>query len=148
MYKGWDVHAYTQTIIEMLPNLLEKIDNYCQFMGYIDRKIPDKSFKDIIDQLSGLFPNNPAITNMVSSYKDGCIVDPFLPNLNSAIVLEIVWKLLLFMNDSNMYEMMNMVLDDIGGTCVQGISHRLIFEFIYLHDICYDDYINSNQHFV
>ena len=147
MYKGWDVHAYTQTIIEMLPDLLEKIDNYCNKMGYIDRKIPDKSFKDIIDQIADLFPNNPAIYNIISSYKDGWIVDPELPHLNSAIILEIVWKLLLFGDNEYKIEAMSMILGDIGETCIQGISHRLIFEFIYLHDIYYDDYVYVNQLF-
>ena len=120
---GYDVHAHTQFMRAkfLTPEYLKL------FSGTVDL-VP------IIEEIGTKYQNmsHPALINIRNVYRSGTIVDPDLPGLNIAVVLVAVWHRVKELNDDSAFIHFKETLDEIGGTCIQGISHRLLFDYFAL----------------
>ena len=69
----------------------------------------------------------PFLHNMASHFHDGVIVDPELPGFNGASLFLYVWSRVKVLDA---YDMFYETALAIGTTCIQGISHRLIGDWV------------------
>jgi len=118
MYKGWDIHSYT-------PMLQKRQDNFAQTVSGVQ-------FGALLRELRGHYGSLVAFSNMQNQYKNGWIRDPHLPLINSAFLLEVLWNKIKLINDVTVYKHFRETLIQIGATCIQGISHRLLVDWISL----------------
>jgi hypothetical protein len=116
-----DVHDYTIFIQKNFKNYLPLLTSVT---------INDDEFFSIINELFNKYGPKNTYNNLKINYHHGQINDPEIPGLNSAILLKIIWETLKNINDPSMFKHFNETLDQIGMTCIQGISHRLFNDFI------------------
>jgi hypothetical protein len=84
----------------------------------------------LLTELRQRYGNKRALQNMQSRFRHGWIKDPDLPALNSSILLRAVWDKVKEKDDDSMYQHFGETLDTIGGTCIQGVSHRLFLDYV------------------
>ena len=125
-YAGENVHAYTTFIKNNLHLYLPRL---------LENHLTDDEFKTIISEMETKFGFKPAFNNLKQHFRQGKIVDPEIPDLNSAILLKLIWEKLKNLQDYSMFNHFNETLDQIGMTCIQGCSHRLFGDYI---AICVD----------
>lgn len=135
-YKGDNVHAYTSDIRS----------NLAKWLPIIEEKSGKKSlskleFTNLCADLKVQYGPKPAIDNMLQNFHEyansetpgsdteGGITDPQLPGLDAAILLLSLWKTI---QDESMVRHFGETLDQIGSTCIQGITHRLFCDFVAL----------------
>jgi hypothetical protein len=94
----------------------------------------DKLYFKIIDELVEQYGTviNPSIKNLKNVFKNGKIIDPQLPEINFAQILFLIWHNLFILNDKTLFEHFKETLLDINLTCIQGVSHRLLIDFVQL----------------
>ena len=66
--------------------------------------------------------------NMRRVFRNGFIQDPQLPGLNTAVMLLELWKLIKGSEDGRKH--FKETLDWIGGTCIQGVTHRVFIDYV------------------
>ena len=120
-----NVHDFTGSINVILKEYLPDIEK---------ESVSDQEFLIVIDDMTKTFGEKSAFVNMKSVFKNGWIVDPEIPGLNSAVLLKLLWKQLQQLNEPSLFKHFNETLDQISMTCVQGISHRLFSDYISLCD--------------
>ena len=125
IYLGYDIHAYTKIIKPMLGKYISYIDN-----KYGNILSDAKNWEKLICELKNKYGNKVAIFNIQKNYKHGKIVDPDLPGLNIAILLLALWDIIKKINDISIYRHFGETLDCISNTCIQGISHRLFYDYV------------------
>ena len=76
---------------------------------------------------------------MNRNFRNGYILDPELPKVNSAMILVLIWDQI--KDDTVLCKHFSETLKQIGNTCIQGISHRLIIDYVAL----YNDMIYQNM---
>lgn len=120
MYRGWDVHAYTQDFNETLTEEQKQL-----FSQPVDSLEVNAMMLEMIDRFPG---GNKALNKMWKRYQPskGGYHDPDLDNLNVIKICEVVWFKVKSLNDNSIYKIFEEILKDIGGTCIQGDSHRLL----------------------
>lgn len=123
--QGTDIHAYTIQFQTILDEVQETLKHY-------DLCIHDEEFEELISVMKNKYGNKPAFNNIQRSYSNGRIIDPQLPGLNIALLLKVLWLLLCEVNDESIYAHFQETLDMIGETCIQGVSHRLCYDYIVL----------------
>lgn len=125
IYHGTDIHAYTQQLKTMSdhysPDIINKYGNV----------ISEEEWNHLLSELQKHYGKKVALMNMNSQFKNGWISDPQVPSLNSAILLKALWEKIK-RNDVSMIKHFEETLDQIGSTCIQGISHRLFIDYIAL----------------
>jgi hypothetical protein len=109
---------------ESSKNTIKSLLGYSQPTTITSNK--DSIFK-ILDTLDNQFANGvtTALNNIRSHFRDGRIQDPDLPNINVCHAL-----IRLVNSETNLLQE---TLIEIGGTCVQGITHRLI----QIYELCF-----------
>ena len=111
LYKGYDIHAYTIDI--------KKIKGFEEMQSmdivFLD-EILEKHPKCIV-----------GINNIKNNTKLGYLVDPEIEGVNILQVLKSLWDKIKNTDLENHFEE---TLIDIGPTCIQGISHRIIMDWI------------------
>ena len=126
MYKGWDVHAYTSILLEIIQNNPEYM-----FIETISQELFDQTLNDITQYVRS---NKAQSTlNSMKQLYDPILkgyFDPELQNLNIPLLLYHTWNLVKHFNDNSIYNGFDELLTDIGNTCIQGHSHRLLFYYI------------------
>jgi len=128
IYAGYDIHAYTRQVNEVASKYQS------QFSG----ELSVEEFETILNELQTTYGSKVTYTNLRNTFRNGAILDPDVPNINVAILLKTVWKVVKESDVSNtetsssssLKSHFNQTLDDIGMTCIQGISHRLFIDFI------------------
>lgn len=91
-------------------------------------------FKGLIDELKTTYGQKPVFQNLEKNYRNGWIIDPHLPALNSAVLLKAVWSEIQKRRDKSLVSHFGVTLDDIAQTCLQGVSHRLFYDYIIIVD--------------
>ena len=119
IYLGYDVHAYTHQM-----NFVAE-SYQSQFQG----ELSNNEFEMIIQELQEAYGPKVTYMNLRQVFRNGSIVDPQVPCINVAIVLKTVWCKVKT-SEQSLKSYFNQTLDDIGMTCIQGISHRLLIDFI------------------
>jgi len=119
IYQGYDVHAYTPHMRELVATHRET------FLG----PVPAATFEALLGELETRYGPQPAYANLREVYREGHILDPDLPTINVARILQVVWTNLQDKPDPSAYEHFRETLAHIDKTCVQGISHRLLMDF-------------------
>lgn len=121
-YRGWDVHAYSREYRQIAHKVSQ----------HIPRFIDTDTHTQLIQALKGRYGNNSlalqAIDKMAKRYhpQNRGYFDPDLGNLNVTSLLYATWMSVLEANHPSTYKGFGEILSDIGGTCVQGDSHRLL----------------------
>jgi len=119
-YRGYNIHAYTQIIIEIIKKKFNK--TYYQ-------SIDNKSWNTLISKLHLIFPDKKIpLENICKYYKNGYLFDPQLPKINIAIILLHLFDFI--KTNDDLIKHFRETLAQIGTTCIQGISHRLIMDYI------------------
>lgn len=73
----------------------------------------------------------PPLENIMRAYHDGMIMDSQLPNINFAVLLYAIWY---WIRKHDSYVWFRDMLLDIGTTCLNGITHRLLLNYIVILD--------------
>jgi hypothetical protein len=119
IYLGGGVHEYTNQIKALLPEYLQKL---------IKEKLTDEEWAKLVAEMKIHYGNHKAIINMGRNFRNGFIVDPHLPGLNSAVLLQELWKVVHASPDARKH--FKETLDWIASTCIQGVSHRLFIDYV------------------
>jgi hypothetical protein len=118
IYLGDDVHAYTPQVREVAQ----------KYIPTLDPLLSDSEFSTLLTELERFYGPKPVYTNFRNTYHQGQITDPTIPGLNIATLLKSVWNCVKQINDSSIYRHFGETLDQIGMTCTQGQSHRLLID--------------------
>lgn len=118
VYRGYDVHAYTSQIAQA-----------CGADTTLTGELTDEVFQSLLGDLERRLGPKPAYQNFRQHYRAGAIRDPELPGVNVAVLLQKVWERVQRAADESMQRHFAETLDDIGMTCIQGISHRLFLDY-------------------
>ena len=137
IYIGYNIHNYTSQIVNIIPKFFEKI---------FYKKANVKTWNKSLTEIKKKYNNHIAIKNIERNFNNGFIKDPEIPELNSAIVLLVIWDTI--KNNNIMCHHFLETLNEIGNTCIQGISHRLIIDYIAIYNDILDSelskYFNIN----
>lgn len=124
IWKGLNIHAYTADI-------QTQISAHIQILTRLyGLSVKKDQFEIIMREMTQTYGTKVTFSNFRNNYKNDWILDPDLPEFNIAVLLLAVWNILKCENDNSMYKHFGETLDDIGTTCVQGISHRLFIDYI------------------
>ena len=127
IYIGDNVHDYTTQLREIIPKY---------FDTYINEKVDNTNWETVLSEIKLKYPNMPAVYNIERNYNNGLIFDPDLPNINSANLLLLIWNII--KNNTELSNHFLETLKQIDNTCIQGISHRLIIDYIALYNDIYE----------
>lgn len=116
MYKGWDCHAYTPDCRTYVQDLLLREPDLGKPMSPAEISA---LFTPLLEQARGTRAL-AAVQKMRQRSGAQGYQDPQLPNLNIARLLELVHR------RCEDRAVLIETLSEIGGTCVQGDSHRLL----------------------
>ena len=119
-YLGYDIHAYTHQINTMVKSLPSDLFNVI---------VSDTDFQKTLDEMTQKYGDKPAFSNFRSVFHNNTIVDPEIQSINIALVLIRVWNKVKELNEPSTYNHFNETLDQIGHTCIQGVSHRLLMDY-------------------
>ena len=126
MYKGWDVHSYTSDFRQVIQSL------------EIPAKVDPAANATLIGELKAKYAGKSkaleAIAKMNLRYnadRQG-YVDPALSGVNVSGILQKTWETVKGEEDESVFAGFGGILADIGGTCIQGDSHRLLSYWIAL----------------
>ena len=118
-YIGWDVHAYTPFLSNIITDL--QIGN---------SETSNDDYNTVMDGLQNRYGTDilTCLNNIRELYfKNDKIVDPDLGDYN---IFHILVRLYNWNND-----LLKETLIEVGGTCLQGLTHRLLLLYL-----CYLEY--------
>lgn len=128
MYRGDNVHAYTSDIKEMLPKL----------RLLIDQMVPANiNYNELFEEIEHKLGRKDAIQNIKNSsvYAQGShtLKDNDLEGIDCLHLLFVVWQ---YVKDNpSLQAHFSATLDQVGMTCIQGISHRIIGDIVACTDL-------------
>lgn len=141
-YKGWDVHSYTSDIRGVLPGLLEEIGRVVDYPWSCKNEFPDRRFIGCCVyaerllahcQKYHLYPRGAEVNQCIAKFRtywsstDGGWKDADLNDVNVAWLFTCAAALSCTADkEDELDELFLDTLADIGGTCIQGDSHRLL----------------------
>ena len=122
-YRGWDTHAYTTLWTAEAERLGFKTP------------VPVLEWKQLLRDLDAAYPGAVALRKFAVNFSaaTGGYMDAQLGGLNVARLLLEVWALVRRAQDGSVTAGFGEILADIGNTCVQGDSHRLLAYYVALH---------------
>lgn len=115
VYLGTDIHAYTHQMNQIKPSTQSD-------------PISDMEFQSILKDMQQVYGSKVAFTNLKNVYRQGFILDPEVPHTNFALILKQLWMKLRDLNEDSAYKHFGETLDQIGMTCIQGVTHRLMID--------------------
>jgi len=130
IYSGYNIHNYTKQVISIIPKYFGEV-------AY--SKVNNDKWLLVLSEIEKKIPNGQSIQNMNRNFHNGYILDPELPKVNSAMILVLIWDQI--KDDTVLCKHFSETLTQIGNTCIQGISHRLIIDYVAL----YNDMIYQNM---
>ena len=132
---GWDCHAYTVYFREAIVRM------GLDFHQPVEPATFSTAVEEMRDLMRSHFPQQPALAEqqpswaalqkMVAREAAGSYVDPDLDGQSVARILVDTWRLV---RSAEVDELFVETLTDIGQTCMQGDSHRLLALFIALYN--------------
>lgn len=123
IYIGYNIHNYTKQIVNVIPKY---------FGDSVYTKVDSNEWNSAISVIQIKYPGNPAIKNLKRNFQNGFIIDPQLPKVNSAKILILIWNQI--KDNDVLCKHFSETLKQIGNTCIQGVSHRLIIDYIALYN--------------
>lgn len=126
IWHGVNIHAYTHQINQMVSKYVPELT---QKYG---KKVEQLEFNELLEQLEKTYGSKVTYSNLRKVYKNGWIVDPQVRSMNSAILLKAVWEKVKDKGDESIYRHFSETLDEIGATCIQGVSFRLFIDYVAL----------------
>lgn len=132
-YRGRDLHAYTG-------DLRSRLDQYTDYLySQYPRTVPQDLWDDVLSVVHKQCGPSvaPALHNMNQHFKDGQLLNPELPGMNFAVMFVALWNLVLkhHAENSNIIAHFRETLEDIGSTCLAGVTDRLFADYIALHPL-------------
>jgi hypothetical protein len=124
---GNDVHTYTRYFKELIPSVKPLIGS-----------VSAHEFLSVVSELNTFCTNcscpcHIALTNMIRQYEaQRGLIDPHLQNLDVSALLV---RCSHYANENDESDLLHEAMMDIGGTCRQGQSHRLLFLFLAYHKL-------------
>lgn len=121
------VHTYTACFKRLLPIVEPLID-----------PVSTEEFLSAAAELNTRCTKNPcschvALNNMVRQYQSRSgLIDPDLNNVDVAAIFVTCWR---YAKDNDELEQLHESMMEIGGTCRQGQSHRLLFLLLAYHEL-------------
>jgi len=131
LYKGDNVHSYTGDIRNMLQVWLPKISEISP------HPLTRDEFVTLCSEIEQSIGTGPVFSNLLSNYHDNVgIIDNDLPGLDGARLLHATWVIIkqLAQTDSSIIKHFKETMDQIGATCIQGVTHRLFCDFVSIID--------------
>lgn len=130
-YRGYDLHAYTVYLQQQLPRYLDDLK-----MHFPDT-VPPELWHTLLQSIRSKLGDSvaPALQNMNGVYAAGAIRNPELPGMNFAVVLLVLWDAISKLDDPSMWAHFRQTLEDVGTTCLAGITDRLFADWIALHPL-------------
>lgn len=133
---GWDVHAYTNQMRAILPTVNEILDDK---MHRIPNHIGREHMNIIIQQIQNHYGPRVSVacSNIMKCYQTKPIPGIFdheLVGVDFARVLLYLWLHVTKVNDPSLYAHFGETLENIGATCLQGVTHRLLVDFVAVSD--------------
>jgi hypothetical protein len=130
-YKGWDVHSYTNLInTPEIKEMLKRV-NY-----HLTQPRAYELFQEIRDHYTDEKINQVLMKMLSRCYLMGNnafgYIDPDI-QINVISLLHCTWQNVKIQNEQSLFKLMKETLLDIGQTCIQGDSHRLIMLLIALN---------------
>ena len=123
IYIGYNIHNYTKQIVNVIPKYFGITSN---------TKVDVGEWNKTVSLMQTKYPGNPAIQNLKKNFHKGFIIDPHLPKVNSAKILILLWNQI--KDNDVLCKHFSETLKQIGNTCIQGVSHRLIIDYIALYN--------------
>ena len=117
VYHGTNIHAYTPQIKQ---TILDEFKNTKQ------EPLSEAQLAQLWTELTTRFPRHPAVANIQRVTKNGIIIDPQLPPLN---FLQLLWELWDQVKKEEQFQHFRETLDQIGQTCIQGVTHRIFIDW-------------------
>lgn len=133
IYTDSNIHSYTKQLLSVIP---------CYFNDDYKQKMEQETFDNLMSEISNEYKNHKApIDNIKMNFKNGFILDPHLPKINFAKVLKVLWEEIKTNQDNKiLLSHFSETLKQIGKTCIQGITHRIMIDYIALYnDIVYQE---------
>jgi len=127
--RNWNVHAHSEEYAALLARsgLLESL------RGRIERD----EFEAVLGEMQGHYGGDPggALAKMSRRWTEveGGYVDADLgKGMNVAILVVDTWRLV--KSSGEVWEFFRECLEDVGGTCIQGDSHRVLNFWVFLRE--------------
>jgi len=134
-YRGNDLHAYT-------PYLQTRLSTYINdFKMNYPQSVQPQEWISLMTTLQNKYGNDvtPALNNISQYYNSatGSIQTPELPGMNFAVVLMALWNYIVNQNneDQSLFTHFKQTLQDIGTTCLAGVTDRLFADWIAFHPL-------------
>lgn len=130
-YRGWDVHSYTQDVKARLGEIREVLCKKYHPPWSCRTPFNDDLFYKCLDWCSRNLERSK-VDSCLSKFKnywlqtDGGWVDRDLENVNVAWLFTCSVHCCATLKDDSVCRLFQETLEDIGTTCVQGDSHRLL----------------------
>lgn len=125
-WRGANIHKYAAetdaAIRKHTPDL------YKQF----GTTLRTQEFETILRELRNFYGPKVTYGNLRKVFRNGVIHDPEVPSVNCAVLLKAVWHELKLKNDASLFKHFDETLNQIGATCLAGISIRLSMDYIAL----------------
>jgi hypothetical protein len=116
IYLGTDIHAYTNQINEIAAHTM------------VSHSVPNEAFELILTQMHNKYGHKEVFQNLRNVFRQGSIIDPQVPHINFAFILKQLWEKLVQLNEDSAFDHFGETLDQIGMTCIQGVTHRLLID--------------------
>ncbi len=123
-WRGYNIHAYTSEIQTQIQSEIPKL------ISMYGNVVLNDVFESILCEMSQKYGPKVTYSNLRNNYKQGWIRDPELPGRNSAILLQAIWDILKSKDEARLYRHFNEKLNNIGSTCLAGVTNRLFMDYI------------------
>lgn len=126
IWRGSDIHQYTDTVRQQA---VARQSDIISLNGGVETVGADE-FVALLSEIESVCGPKVTYSNLMKNYvaSTGWIKDNEVPQLNSAVLLKLLWQR--SKGDDSLRGHFNETLDQIGATCIQGISFRLFMDFL------------------
>ena len=126
-WKNADVHAWSPTMRQLLKDEFPRLRDQSRLYA--------QKFEETVVEIKGYYGNDPLVVQVMdkmTARKKAIDVD--LYGVMPAGLLSLVWiEYVQNINEQECYNFFKDTLIDMGGTCLQGDSHRLFTVLVSLH---------------
>jgi hypothetical protein len=123
VYRGSDIHSYTE-IIKHIVNVRYTEEEWTA-------PILTKDLNELFAELDIQYSKKDAIENIKRHIENNSLCDPQVGHVNFLKILLELWT---YTKQKSLYEYFEETLHEIGNTCIQGISHRLLMDHVAMID--------------
>lgn len=123
IYHGYNIHAYTPLVKKLLA------EHYTDELW--QQPLDEKEYITLLTELKDKYGSHPAIANIDKCSKSGYLLDPQLGRINFLQILVVLWE---SVKTHNTFTHFKETLDHIGMTCIQGVSHRILIDWVAMQD--------------